>query len=291
MSSKKVNKISGRNILSLLFRSNKSIKTTKKSNDIQLATKVTKQKFVMSEEEIKFLEEYYSDESILDNLNSLESIDVLKTRHNERHSQKSVISELSKISIAEGDTVLLNVLNRWGKCIKTSIENLDETLEHFYEENFEPTACFYLARSLVHLINLYDTVSIISNMPQENHTNSMCGHLYVVKNCISGFRTDFTKYCREVSNYISDLKQTLTLLIDRHPENRLVIHAMGDIERLYNFAFENIDGVDTSTPSELNSSIRNIDKICNDINDIKSDLINIKHHQDKDMKYVTSSYA
>jgi hypothetical protein len=288
MSTKKQSKNTPRrNILSFLFRT-----SPKKGEYIQQAPKATKPKIVMDDKEVEFLEQYYSEESIVTSLECLETIDALKKRHNERLAQeKSIISDLDKFVITEGDLVLSNILNRWGKSTKNSIENLDETLEKFYDEKFEPTACFYLNRSIVHLVNIYETISVISNMPQEKYKTSMCGYLYIIKNCISSFRTDFIKFCREISSYISDLKQTLTLLVNRHPENRLVIHAMGDIERLYNFAFDNINNVDTSTPSELNMSIRNIDKISNDINDIKYDLINIKHHQDKDIKYVTSSYA
>ena len=66
---------------------------------------------------------------------------------------------------------------------------------------------------------------------------------------------------------------------------------MGDIEKLYSCSFQLISTINTSTPIGLESAIGFIDKISNDINDIKTDLINVKHHQDKDKMYVNSTYV
>jgi hypothetical protein len=291
MSAKQTKKNNKQGLLSFIFR-NTSKSKPKKNDYIQLVTKTPILKYNENEKDIEILEKYYTEESIMSNIDSLEDVVALKKSHIGRLSQeKSCTSDMDSIIINSGDTLLFTIIQRWGKHIKNSIENLDETLELFYGENAEPTACFHLNRSIVHLVNLYETLSEISKLTPELYDIQMYGYLNIIRTCISHFRSDFIKYCREVNNYISEFKQTLTLLINRHPENRLVIHAMGDIEKLYNCALEFTNNIITNTPDELNSAISYIDKISNDINDIKSDLINVKHHQDKDIKYVTSSYA
>ena len=290
MSAKQSKPIKKPGILSFLFH-----KASKKPiHAIKLQTKiidsVKKSKITVKESEL--LNKYFSNESIITSLSSLKNVVALRDTHIKRLSQeKSCISDMDNISIIGGDSVLLSLLNRWAKGVKHSIENLDETLEHFYTENVEPIACFHLNRSIIHLVNLYETISEISKLSTELYDSSMFSYLNTVIKCITDFRLDFIKYCSEINNYIADFKQTLTLMINRHSENRLVIHAMGDIEKLYNYSLEITDKINTSTPMELDLSIEYINIISNDINDIKSDLINVKHHQDKDKKYVTSSYA
>jgi hypothetical protein len=283
-------KQSKKSILSLIFRKT----STKPNNVIQLSTKTIaiSEKSNMTDSEVELLNKYYNQESIMTTLDTVEHIITFKHNHIRRLSQeKSCISDMKDMVINSGDSVLLGLLNRWTTSVKNSIENLNETLESFYSEHIEPTACFHLNRSIVHLVNLYETISEISKLSEETYAHNMYGYLNTMVKCITDFRTDFIKYCREISNYISDFKQTLTLLINRHPENRLVIHAMNDIEKLYNYSLEITNKINTSTPLELEKSIGYIDKISNDINDIKSDLINVKHHQEKDKKYVTSSYV
>jgi hypothetical protein len=281
---------SKKSILSLIFR----MTSTKPTDDIKLATKTIaiSEKSQMTDSQVELLNKYYTNESIMTTSDTMEHVITFKNNHLRRLSQeKSCISDLEDIVITSGDSVLLELLNRWGKSVKDSIQNLDETLESFYGENIEPTACFHLNRSIVHLVNLYDTISKISKLSEETYDRNMYSYLNTIAKCITDFRTDFIKYCREIGNYTSDFKQTLTLLINRHPENRLVIHAMGDIERLYNYASGITNKINTSTPMEIDVSIGYIDRLSNDINDIKSDLINVKNHQDKDKKYVSSSYV
>lgn len=301
MSAKQSKPIKSRNPFSFLFQ-----KAPKKPiNSIQLQTSETnsiKIKSKMTEDEFELLNKYYSTESIVTSLSSLENIIEFKNNHIRRLShEKSCISDMNAMIIklplynenmvTNEDSVLLGVLNRWTKQIKNSAENLEETLEVFYAEQLEPVACFHLNRSIVHLVNLYETICELSKIPPKDYDINMYGYLHIVAKCITDFRLDFTKYCVEINNYLADFKKTLTLLINRHPENGLVIHAMGDIEKLYNFSTEMINKITTGTPVELEASMKYIDIISNDINDIKSDLINVKHHQDKDKKYVTSSYV
>lgn len=301
MSVKQLKPIKSRNPFSFLFQ-----KAPKKSiNSVQLQTSETnsiKIKSKMTEAETELLNKYFSRESIVTSLSSLEHVIEFKNNHIRRLSQeKSCISDMKDMSIKlpsyneiminSEESVLLGLLKRWEKSVKHSIENLDETLECFYVENVEPLACFHLNRSIVNLVNLYETICEISKMSPEMYYINMYGYLDIVVKCITDFRLDFIKYCAEINNYLVDLKKTLTLLINRHPENRLVIHAMGDIEKLYNFSSEMINKITTSTPVELEASMKYIDIISNDINDIKCDLINVKRHQDKDKIYVTSSYV
>jgi len=271
-------KQSKKSLISLIFR-----KTSKKPNNvIKLSTKTiaTSQKSKMTDAEVELLNKHFVNDSIVTVLDTVEHIRRLS-------QEKSCIGDLEDMVITSGDSVLLDLLNRWGKSVKNSIQNLDETLERYYSKNIDPVACFHLNRSVVHLVNLYETISEMSKVSEENYARN----IYILAKCLTDFRTEFNKYCREISNYISEFKQTLTLLINRHPENRLVIHAIGDIERLYNYASEMTIKINTSTPIELDVSIGYIDRLSNDINDIKSDLINVKNHQDKDKKYVTSSYV
>jgi hypothetical protein len=278
MSAKQSKKSTNNSLLSLIFR--KTSKTP--TNVIKLSTKTiaVSQDSKMTDAEVELLNKHFVNDSIVTVLDTVEHIRRLS-------QEKSCISDLEDMVITSGDSVLLGLLNRWGKSVKNSIQNLDETLERYYSKNIEPVACFHLNRSIVHLVNLYETISEMSKLSEENYARN----IYILAKCLTDFRTDFIKYCLEISNYISDFKQTLTLLINRHPENRLVIHAMGDIERLYNYASEMTIKINTSTPIELDVSIGYIDRLSNDINDIKSDLINVKEHQDKDKKYVTSSYV
>ncbi len=290
MSAKQLKKSNTRSLLSLFFRKT----STKPTNVIKLHTKTitNSEKSTMEDSELELVNKYFSNEPLGTSLESVEYILVLQKSHIERLSREQPkLDDMNNMNIDIHGSELGIILKRWGKSIKNSAENLEETLERFYKENFEPTACFHLNRSIVHLINLYETISEISKLPHNTYDVSMYTYLNIMRNCVIDFRTDFIKFCREISNYITDLKQTLTLLINRHPENRLVIHAMGDIEKLYNFALETTNKINTGTPIDLNASISYIDIISNDINDIKSDLINVKHHQDKDKKYVTSSYV
>jgi hypothetical protein len=242
------------------------------------------EKSKMTYSQVELLNKYYIHESIITTLYTVEHVRRLS-------QEKSCVSDLEDMVITSGDSILLGLLNRWSKSVKNSIQNLDETLESYYSENIEPKACFHLNRSIVHLVNLYETLSEMSKLSEETYERTMYSYLNTIAKCLTDFRTDFNKYCSEISNYISDFKQTLTLLINRHPENRLVIHAMGDIERLYNHASEMVNNINTSTPIEIDVSIGYMDRLSNDINDIKSDLINVNTHQDKDNKDVNSSYV
>jgi hypothetical protein len=275
-------KPSKKSILSLIFRKT----STKPNNVIKLSTKTiaVSQKSKMTDSQVELLNKHFVNDSIVTVLDTVEHIRRLS-------QEKSCVGDLEDMVITSGDSVLIGLLKRWGKSVKNSIQNLDETLERYYSKNIEPTACFHLNRSIVHLVNLYDTISKMSKLSEETYDRNMYSYLNIIAKCLTDFRTEFNKYCREISNYISEFKQTLTLLINRHPENRLVIHAIGDIERLYNYASEMTIKINTSTPIELDVSIGYIDRLSNDINDIKSDLINVKKHQDKDKKYVTSSYV
>lgn len=291
MAYKQKKPMKNRNPLSFLFRkapqkpANTIVLQTKKVDSIKNGSKIT-------EAEFELLNKYFLTESIVTSLNSLENIVNLRDNHIKRLSrEKSCISDIEDMTIVSGDSIILGLLKRWGKWINYSIENLDETLESLYTENVEPTACFHLNRSIVHLVNLYETICEISKLSPQMYDTTMYDYLDILAKCITDFRVDFTKYCSEISNYIAEFKQTLTLMINRHPENRLVIHAIGDIEKLYNCFSEITNKITTSTPVELEVSICYINRISNDINDIKSDLINVKHHQDKDKKYVNSSYV
>ena len=261
------------------------LKVRTKIIDIKWATKMTQ-----FEDEI--LRNYLSGESIMTSVQSLKHINELNNKHIKRLAQdESCIKDLKSMVIDHSDSLLFSVLIRWANYTKDSIENLNEALELFCAENVEPNACFHLNRSIIHLINMYETISEISRIPLELYDIEMSTFINILVKCISCFVADFIKYFREIGIYLSELKQTLTLLVDRHPENRLVIHAMGDIEKLYSCSFQLISTINTSTPIGLESAIGFIDKISNDINDIKTDLINVKHHQDKDKMYVNSTYV
>jgi hypothetical protein len=233
---------------------------------VQLYTKI-------NSAEVEILKKHFYKESMLISSESIGNLLRLNKSHIKRLTcEERLINDIENIEIP-------NSIFPWGRNIKESIENLDETLGVFHNERFEPIACLYLTRSIVHLINLYETINEISKVQPEHMENIMFNYLNVAKKCISGFQIEFNKFCREITNYITEFKKTLNLL---------VIYRISDIEELYNYSLEMTNMLNTDTPENFTRSIYSISNISNDINDTKTDLINIKHHQDKDknMKYV-----
>jgi hypothetical protein len=286
-------KKSSKSITSLFFSKKNTDKTTK---DYELVIKEpelqTKTKSRLKLADFELLNKYLFEESIMTTTDSIKNIIKLVEVHEKRlKSEEGAIIDIENTSIEHNNIPILVIIKGWAKLVKTSIENLDETIQVLCTENFEPVACFHLNRSIIHLLNLYETFIYMSKEPHELLDIITYNYLNIITGCIRDFKIEFNKFCKEITQYITDFKTTLTLLINHRPENRLVISAMGDVEKLYNCSIDLINKTITSTPDGIDLSFNIISMISNDINDIKSDLINIKHHQDKDIKYVHSSYV
>jgi hypothetical protein len=222
----------------------------------------------------------------------IEMFNSLRENHKRRLNVDVVVfGELSHFPISENSSLIFTSCNKWTKHIINSIENLEETHIYFKKGSVDETALYYLARSIAHLTNCIHTISDMS--VQTPQTLDNIGHYYMkeIITCINGFQTDFCKFCQEVNLFVGEFKTTLKLLIDKDPQNKGIIYSMNDIEKLYGFANSRTQNINTGTPNDINTSIRFIDAVSNDINDTKLDVIYIKRHQYKDEKYLRSTYV
>jgi hypothetical protein len=202
-----------------------------------------------------------------------------------------VFGELSHFEITDNNSPIFKACNKWTKYIVDAIENLEETLTGYKQASVDEVCLYHLARSIAHLTNCIHTLSDMSNQNPDSLEDTAYYYISEIVNGINGFRTDFCKFCTEINTFISEFKQTLKLLIDRDPQNAEIIYNMNDVEKLYSIAKARTEDIKTDTPNDINTSIRFIDVVSNDINDTKRDVVEIKLHQFKDEKYLRSTYV
>ena len=188
----------------------------------------------------------------------------MKNIHKKRLDVKDDYKHSYSFSISENTDPVFNVCKKWLGAITESVENLEETRILYKKSNIEPVFCYYLSRCIIHLVNILETVWDMSKQhPDILKTASPYYFRYIV-DCISGFKNEFSYFCKELNEYIRELE---------HIDNNLT-----DISKLYNYAILNIDKINVNFPQTIDTSIKFISGVCSDINDLKCDIIYLKRN-------------
>ena len=212
------------------------------------------------------------DYKILDNLGKEEVLYIskeciaclveIKHIHKKRLDIYNDYKAVYNFPISENTDPVFNICKKWLGSITESIENLEETRILYKKINIEPVTCYYLSRCIIYLVNILETVSDMSKRHHDILKSASPTYFKYIIDCILGFKNEFSYFCKELNEYIQELE---------HIDNNL-----NDISKLYNYAVLNMDKISVNSPQSIDTSIKFINGICSDINDLKSDIIYLK---------------
>jgi hypothetical protein len=183
----------------------------------------------------------------------------MKTVHKKRLDIKAEYKQSYKFTISENSDPVFNVCKKFLMTITESIENLEETRILYKKENLEPVLCYYLTRCIIHLVNIVETISEMSKRHPDILKGGSSYYFRYIVDCIIGFKNEFSLFCKELNEYITELQH-----IDKN---------LTDISKLYNYAITNMDKININFPQNIDASIKFINGVCGDINDLKRDII------------------
>jgi hypothetical protein len=183
----------------------------------------------------------------------------MKAVHKKRLDVKTEYKQAYKFTISENSDIVFNVCKKWLGSITESVENLEETRILYKKENLEPVSCYYLTRCIIHLVNIVETISEMSKRHPDILKRASSYYFRHIVDCIIGFKNEFSLFCNELNEYIREIEH-----IDKN---------LSDISKLYNYAILNIDKINVNFPQTIDVSIKFINGVCGDINDLKRDII------------------
>jgi hypothetical protein len=183
----------------------------------------------------------------------------MKTLHKKRLDINNEYKQSYKFTISENSDPVFNVCKKWLGSITESVENLEETRILYKKENLEPVLCYYLTRCIIHLVNIVETISEMSKRHSDVLKGASPYYFRYIVDCITGFKNEFNLFCKELNEYIKELE---------HIDNNVT-----DISKLYNYAINNMDKININFPQNIDASIKFINGVCGDINDLKRDII------------------
>ena len=187
----------------------------------------------------------------------------MKTIHKKRLDIKTEYKQAYRFTISKNSDIVFNVCKKWLGSITESVENLEETRILYKKENLEPVSCYYLTRCIIHLVNILETISEMSKRHPDLLKTASSYYFRHIVDCIIGFKNEFSLFCDELNEYITELKN-----IDNN---------LSDISKLYNYAILNMDKINVNFPQTIDASIKFINGVCGDINDLKRDIIYLNH--------------
>jgi archaellum component FlaC len=183
----------------------------------------------------------------------------MKTVHKKRLDVKNEYKQAYRFNISKNSDPVFNVCKKWLGSITESVENLEETRILYKKENLEPVSSYYLTRCIIHLVNIIETISEMSKRHPDILKGASSYYFRHIVDCIIGFKNEFSLFCNELNEYINELE---------HIDNNL-----SDISKLYNYAITNMDKINVDFPQTIDGSIKFINGVCGDINDLKRDII------------------
>lgn len=219
-------------------------------------------RYELNSDDYKALSDLGKEEVLYITNDCIISLTELKNIHKQRLDIKNEYKQVFSFPISENVDPVFNVCKKWLRAITESVENLEETRVLYKKTNIEPVICYYLSRCVIYLVNILETVSEMSKHHPDILKNASPTYFKYIVDCIVGFKNEFIYFCNELNEYIGELE---------HINNNLI-----DISKLYNYAVLNMDKINVSTPQNIDTSIKFINGVCSDINDLKSDINYLK---------------
>jgi hypothetical protein len=213
----------------------------------------------LNEDDYKTLGDLGKDKVLYVSKECISILTDMKTVHKKRLDIKAEYKQSYKFTISENSDPVFNVCKKFLGSIKESVENLEETRILYKKENLEPVLCYYLTRCIIHLVNILETISEMSKRHPDILKGASSYYFRYIVDCITGFKNEFSLFLGELNEYIKELE---------HIDSRLV-----DISKLYNYSITNMDKINVNFPQTIDSSIKFINGVCGDINDLKRDII------------------
>lgn len=234
-----------------------------KKEQVKILEPITTRSYIRREElnddDYKVICDLGNDKEIYVSKDCITNLADIKSVHKKRLDIKNEYKQAYKFIISENSNLVFNVCKKWLGSITESVENLEETRILYKKENLEPVSCYYLTRCIIHLVNIIETISAMSKCHPDVLKTASSYYFRHIMDCIIGFKNEFSLFCKELNEYIKELE---------HIDNNL-----SDISKLYNYAITNMDRINVDFPQTIDGSIKFINGVCGDINDLKRDII------------------